>query len=339
MRLIVVVTLAACTQASTATGTIGTWVAGPPLPTPRANHCSVAIDSWILAIGGNHADGTDFVKTDEIAAAELGADGTLGPWQVAGHTPSPVSECTATADGRTLYIIDGIYDDPTDGGQIFSADLDTATGQLAPLTAIGALPTGVTATSSAAAIHDQPLLVMDSILPADGDTTDTLRAPLSAMTSWSTDDWHIGFRAQAQFAFGRDFAYTLGGYHDPSIGAVADAFVAPIGADGTVGAPVTTTALAVPTAFGEAALVDDWLFVIGGRSQVFAAGGTTTVSAAHIAADGTIGAWMPATELPMPRTNHTVVLAGDYLVLTGGADTGGGDTTVLVAQARYSDAQ
>jgi hypothetical protein len=56
------VSFAALSSSSSATGTIGNWVAGPPLPTLRANHCSVAIDNWILAIGGNDADGTDFVR-------------------------------------------------------------------------------------------------------------------------------------------------------------------------------------------------------------------------------------------------------------------------------------
>ena len=61
--------------------------------------------------------------------------------------------------------------------------------------------------------------------------------------TWATDDWHIGFRSQAQYAFTDTFAYTLGGYHDPAIGAVADVFVAPIAADATVGTAATTTPL------------------------------------------------------------------------------------------------
>ncbi len=332
----------ACTTTPTpdrATGEVGSWITGPSLPVPRANHCSAVIDNWVLVIGGNHMETSGFVSTDEIDAAQLAPDGTLGAWQVAGHTASPVSECNATADANHLYIIDGLYDDMSDNGGIFTADLDTTAGTLGALTKLGALPDGVVAISTAANIADHTLMVMDTTLPTDpdGDTTVTLTSPLANMT-WATDDWHIGFREQAQYAFTDTFAYTLGGYHDPDIGAVADVFVAPIGANATVGTAVASTALPMPVGWGEAAAVDGYLFVVGGRAQTFppaGMGGTTNVFAAPIATDGSVGTWQAATALPMARTNQSMVLAGDYLVLTGGAASGPGDSTVLVAQVRY----
>src|SRR5438309_12026273 len=77
-----------------ATGEVGTWQAAPALPIARANHCAAVIDDWLLVIGGNRAlPGGGFAKTDEIHAARLAADGTLGAWQLAGYTASAVSEC------------------------------------------------------------------------------------------------------------------------------------------------------------------------------------------------------------------------------------------------------
>ena len=320
--------LAACTSppTATATGELGTWQVGPALPTPRANHCSAAIDDWLLVIGGNHQSGSDFVKTDEIHAARLAADGTLGPWQLAGHTPSPVSECTATSDGHRLYVIDGLYDTDADNGKVYTADLD-ASGMLSPLTAMTALPDGVVAISSEATVHDAQLVVMHSSL--DTDATGALETPL-ATPAWTSKDFGITFRAQAQYAFTATHAYTLGGYHDTNA-VLADTFVAPLGG----GPAAPTTALPAPTGFGEAIAVDDYLFVVGGRSQVFGGTGVATTYSAHIAADGSLEAWQPAMALPMGRTNHDVARIRDFLVLTGGATTGGGDSTVLVAQVRY----
>jgi len=336
--LVIAILTVGCTSTppDVATGDVGPWLAGPPLPTARANHCSAVIDDWVLVIGGNHMEASGFVKTDEIHAAQLAADGTLGPWHLAGRTPSPVSECNATSDGKTLYVIDGLYDVDTDRGQIYTATLD-ATGMLSPLTLMGALPAGIVAISSEAAVRDGSLLVMDTRVPDSGDqgATLTLRTPLSNM-AWSTDNWNIGFRSQAEYAFSDTFAYTIGGYHDPAIGAVTDVFVAPIGAGGAIGTSTPTTALPMPIGWGEAAVVDQWLFVVGGRASAFGGGGTTAVLAAPIAADGSVGAWVAKTALPMPRTNHDVVVVGDYLVLTGGANTGPGDTAVLVAQVRYA---
>ena len=314
---------------SSATGVLTAWQPVAPLPVARANHCSTAIGDWLLVIGGNHKEGAGFVKTAEIHAARLAADGTLGPWQLAGAAPSPVTECSAASDGTSLYLIDGIYDDETDARQVWTAALDD-TGHLAPLTSLGMLPEIVI--SSEATVRNGELVVMDTRLPADGDTTITLRAKLTAPLAWTIDDWNIGFRAQAQYAFGESFTFVLGGYRgDAGNPVTAETFVAPA----AFAAPRATEPLPTPTSFGEAAAVDDWVFVVGGREQVFGASGTTTVVAARHDADGNLGRWQTVAALPMIRTNHELVTVGDFLVLTGGAGQGPGDTTVLIARVRY----
>jgi hypothetical protein len=331
--------LLACTDSGTtvpppdkATGSLDAWQPAAPLPTARANHCIAAIDDWVLVIGGNHKQGADFVKTDEIHAAQLSADGVLGPWQLAGKTPSPVSECSATSDGRTLYLVDGLYDVETDARQVFAADLDD-TGKLGALVSIATLPQ--IAISSEATVHADQLLMMDTVLPADGDATVTLRTSLAGGT-WATDDWHIGFRAQAQYAFAEGFAYTIGGYKGDTGNPVTDeVFFAPIGADGVIGATSATSLLPAPTAFGEAVAVDDFVFVVGGRNQVFGAAASTAVYSAHIEGDGSLAPWVPLAALPFGRTNHELAVVGDFLVIAGGADAGGGDDKVLVTRVRY----
>ena len=326
---------------SAATGELGAWeMTAPQLPTARANHCSAVIDDWMIVIGGNRKQGADFVKTDEIHGLQLHADGTFGSWQLLGHTPSPVTECTATADGRTLYIIDGLYDRDADARQVWAADLD-ATGVLGALTSLGHLPEGVIAISSEATVRDGELLVMDTELPAEGDTTVTLRTPLGGALAWTTDDWAIGFRAQAEYAFTADTALVIGGYKgDAGNPVTTETFTAPIGVAGAIGAPRPGTALPTPTAFGEAVAVDDWVFVVGGRSQTLGGtNGSTASVAAHVEADGSLGPWQTVAALPMLRTNHELAVVGDFLVLTGGAGTGAGDTTVLTARVRYPTAR
>ena len=335
MRVAALLLCVACTQPPTspppdvATGALGPWQAGPALPIARANHCSAVIGDWILVIGGNHMAGSDFVKTDAIHAAKL-VDGVLGDWHLAGTLPSPASECTATSDGRTLYVLDGLYDNEADGRQVWSATLDDA-GMLSPLTSLGALPD--TVISSEATVGDDTLTLMDTRLPGDGDATLALRAPMQGL-AWTAEELGIDFRAQAEYAFSADHLYTLGGYHDPAAGVLADVFVAPLAG----GPAVATTPLPVPVGFGEAVAVDDWLFVVGGRAGVFGTPGTTHVFAAPLAADGAVGAWQE-TELPLARTNHELALVGDFLVVTGGAINGPGDATVLVAQVRWSQSQ
>ncbi|MEO7097092.1 MAG: kelch repeat-containing protein [Polyangiales bacterium] len=322
---------------SAATGELAAWtMAAPQLPTARANHCSAVIDDWMIVIGGNRKEGTGFVKTDEIHGLQIHADGTFGTWLLLGRTPSPVSECSATSDGRTLYVIDGLYDRETDARQVWSAELDRA-GTLGALTSLGRLPADTIAISSEATVRAGELLLMDTRLPNEGDSTVTLRTPLVAPLAWTTDDWHIGFRAQSQYAFTADTAFVLGGYKGDAGNPVsAETFAAAIGDAGAIGASHATAALPTPTAFGEAVAVDDWVFVVGGRSQALGGtNGSMTAVAAHVEADGSLGAWKTVAALPMLRTNHELAVVGDYLVLTGGAGTGPGDTTVLTARVRY----
>ena len=324
-----------------ATGQLGAWQTAAPLPVARANHCSVTIDNWVLAIGGNRSDGSGgFVNTDEIDAAQVAADGTLGAWQVAGHLPSPGSQSTCTTDGNTLYVIDGIFDDSTVGGQVWASTW-SATGQLTAFSSLGALPAGDSAISEAATVLDGTLLITTSNTPGSGsdpgNDTFTLATPIggSAALTWSSTTWQgLDFIAQAELGFSGTAAYVIGGYDDPSIGAVANAYMAPIGHGATLGTAATTTALPMPVAFGRAAIVDSWVFVVGGRAQVYAADANTTVYAAPIADTGALGTWTTPTALSMPRTNHALALVGDFLVLTGGGSGGPGDTTVLVSRAR-----
>lgn len=317
--------------AHAATGELGAWQMGPALPQQIANHCSAVIDDWVIVIGGTYSTPQGFAKTDQIQAAQL-VDGVLGPWHLAGHTPSPVSECTATSDGRQLYVIDGLYDRDTDGRQVFTAALD-ATGQLGALTSLGTLPMNTIVISSEATVHDHELLLMDTQLPAEGDKTVTLRSPLTAM-AWSVDDWGVNFRAQSEYAFTDKFMYTIGGYHDPAVGAVSDVFVAPLAG----GPAVPTSSLLAATGWGEAMAVDSWVFLVGGRAATYGSG-TTNVQAAQIAADGSLGAWRMLPALPIARTNFELSLVGDYLVATGGTPSGPGDGVVLVSQVRFSQAQ
>jgi hypothetical protein len=181
-----------------------------------------------------------------------------------------------------------------------------------------------------AAVRDGQLLVTETRTPQSGDMTRTLVFDLAALT-WSTRDWGIGFRAQSQVAFSEQYVYTIGGYHDPQLGTVADVSVQSI-ADGSTRA---TLELPAQLGFGEAVAVDDWLFVVGGRAQVFNAPGTSSVFAGKLAENGDVTEWLTLAPLPMPRTNHELALVGDYLVLTGGAVMGPGDDTVWITRVRY----
>jgi hypothetical protein len=320
-----------------ADGTLTDWQTLGPMPEKRANHCAVAAGGYLVVLGGNQATaGGGFQSLATVQAAPLEPDGTLGPWQLAGKTPSAVSECTATSDGSRIYLVDGIYDGATDGGKVWSADLDEH-GRLGPWTALGPLPPGTRVLYSTAWVLGGALYAMDSKLPEEGDVTLTLRASLQGgLGPFVESDWLPGFRGHPEYAFARGFVYVLGGYVAADAGDVVIAEVqgAPLSQDGTVGAPETAEALPAPTAFGTVTVVDNYLFLVGGKSAIFAADGSALVASTEVEASGALGGFTAQAALPEGRTSHATVLAGDFLYVTGGGYDGPGLDTVYAARVR-----
>jgi hypothetical protein len=330
-----------------ANGTLGTWQTLAPMPLPRANHCAVAAGGYLVVIGGNYASGGgNFVTTDAVDVAALKGDGTVGPWSDAGKTPLPVFECTATASGSTIYLVDGIYcatpmdcssPVPSDQGHMFSAEL-SANGKLGPWKSLGPLPKGQDALYSNAWIATDTsatLYAMDARM----NSTSTLHIGTSpTLGMWSDDDWLPGFLAHAQYAFTGAYVYVLGGYDstaDASLVTVAGGNGAPIEASGKVGAAFATQALPTPVAFGQAVAADDWIFLVGGASDVFVGPGLATAQSSQVGAGGQLGKWGALSSLPEGRRDQALTLAGDFLYLTGGGYTAGGFPTVFAARVRF----
>ncbi len=321
-----------------ANGTLGAWQSLAPMPLPRANHCAVAAAGYLVVIGGNYMPdgGSSFEDIDAIHVAELQADGSIGAWSQAGTTPSPVSGCTAAASGNTIYLVDGIYDDSSDNGQVFSADLST-TGTLGKWAALGPLPNGQDAFYSEAWVATDAVATLYAM-----DSAMTLTAALHVPTAptfgtWVEDDWLAGFLGRPEYAFTGEYVYAIGGYLSDDAGdnpAVTTVTGAPLEADGSVGSPFATQALPAPVTFGRAVAVDGWMFVIGGKTSVFGSGEATTLSSL-VGSGGHLGPWTAQASLPQGRTDMALTLAGDFLYLTGGGYDGPGVATVFAAQARF----
>jgi hypothetical protein len=331
--------------------TLDAWQTQAPMPTARANHCSVVANGYLVVIGGNYKPKDTFVNLDDVLAAKIGADGALGAWTKVGTTPSPVNSCTAATDGTNVYLVDGIFDsdDPANPQphKVRRAALDT-NGVLSPWAEIGALPDGVRVLYSSAAANDGALRVFHSRLPDDGDAISLVRAPIapggSALGTWSEDKWLTGFRGHPQYVFAdlgtAAFVYTLGGYGgaDKGNAVLADGAGAALDASGAPGKSFGVTSLPKPTSFGQAIAVQDWVFVVGGKDSVMTGTGHPDVFAAHIAADGTLGAWSSLAALPQGRTSHAIALSRgttDYLYVTGGGYDAGGLATVFSARVRF----
>lgn len=320
-----------------ANGTVGAWQTLAPLPHARANFCATVVGSYVVAVGGNYPDEGGFTKLDEIDVARFHDDGTLDPWQVAGHAPSPVTECTAAGSADVLYLVDGIYDDTSKQGHAFTATLQ-ADGTFSSMTDMGGtFAAGNDFFDDLAFTTSDRLFVTTSKLTGSCalDTT-----PLGATPAWSDADWFSEFRGRPQWATsiagGSTFVYVLGGYSDADAGnaVLATGAGAKVAADGTTGASFATTPLPKPTTFGTAASADDWVFVIGGRDAIFGSQPRSDVVSAQADATGALGVWTAQAPLPAARSNGAAVVAGNYLYVLGGVATAAVDT-VYAAQVRF----
>jgi hypothetical protein len=319
-----------------ANGTLGPWQTLTPMPVRRANFCAVAVGEHIVVIGGDYDADGGFVRLDEIDVARAGSDGTVSTWSVAGKTPSPLQQCTVAAAGTTLYLLDGIYDDTTKGGQVFSATL-SAEGTLSAWANVVALPPPTRLISQTAWTVGDVLVAIHS---DTDDVTRALHASISAgLTPWSDSPWLPEFRGAAEWAHTPGFTYVVGGYADADAGnaVLTSGWGASVAADGSFGTPFALPKLATPTTYGSAVGVDEWVFVLGGRDGVFGGAPSADVFSAQAGADGKLGAWASQAAMPAGRTNFAVVAGGDYVYALGGASAlaASAADTVFAARARF----
>jgi hypothetical protein len=319
-----------------ANGTVSAWQTLAPMPHRRANFCAAVVGEYVVAIGGNYPDDGGFTKLDEIDVARFHDDGSLDPWVVAGHAPSPVTECTATGDGDTLYLLDGIYDDASKQGHVFSASL--VGGTFGTFSELAPLPAGDDLFDDLAFVTSGRVVATTSKL--SGSCALLSGSVASQLAPWTDVDWFPEFRGRPQWATavagGTQYVYVLGGYSDADAGngALQTGAGAPIAADGTTGSSFATTPLPKATTFGMGAFADDWVFVIGGRAAIFGAQPTTDVVSAQAGASGALGAWSAQPPLPSPLSNGCAVVAGNFLYVLGGANTTATDT-VFAGQVRF----
>jgi len=334
--------------ANVANGSIGSWQTLAPLPVPRANHCSVVANGYLVVIGGNYKPkgASAFKDIDEVDVAKINADGSLGPWTKAGTTPAPVNSCTAIASGKTIVLVDGIYTPPASGTSPYEGKPQIATlgddGTLSAFAPTSALPTGVRVLYSTGNVSDGTLYTMFSRTTAEGDDVSIVTAPLDdagALGAFTEQKWLPGFRGHPAYAFAQPFVYVLGGYDAPADGGDNQVLATGVGGQvtqGTAGSPFMTAPLPQATSFGAAVAVDSYVFAVGGKSAIFSANGSPSVFAGQMDSAGAIASWSTVTDMPQGRTSLAAVVSGDFMYVTGGGFDAGGLDTVFSAQVRFA---
>ena len=109
-----------------ADGRLGTWRAGPALPTPVMHHTCSVFGRTLHCVGGRIAGN---VTSTLAVYATLGKDGTLGPFAPMSALPASLGFHQAFVHGERLYVAGGLERDTASADftrkkEVFSLGLD-----------------------------------------------------------------------------------------------------------------------------------------------------------------------------------------------------------------------
>jgi hypothetical protein len=287
----------------------------------------------IYVFGGRHPQ----TSVKAAFGATVGADGALGPWTA---EPSLDVDRTAAASstvGDTHFFLSGFAGDTTvDNGQRSLLVGLPASGNA--WKDVARLPVG--RTFAASATSGTSIYVGGGRAP-DGAPVDRIDRYDSSSDVWSPSSPLPDALAGHSLAVVGDRIYVIGG---EGLG-LPDAdrrspktYVASIASDGSLSGWSGTGALPAPTAFHASAVVDKWLFVIGGAGANATALGVNTVARGQIGDKGEV-TWTAAAALPTPADQRGLagacaVVVDRNIYVLGGRDDDTKDSLATVYAGR-----
>lgn len=293
-------------------GTLGTWItATSPFSTARYDHASVAHDGYLYVIGGLGTAGL----LGDVQVAPLRSDGSVGPWSFTSVLTARAGHAAVVSHG-SLYVLGG-----NSGGS------PLATVQRAPINSNGTLGAWIAQTGfsggrdqHAAAAYAGFLYVVGgtNIATNFGDIQVAPLDPTGTVGPWTTTTTGLPTPRYAHtVSTYHGFLYVAGGL---SSGAGLDEVrVAPIRADGSLGAFAVSPPLGLSRYEHSAAAWAGHLYLLGGQSS----GATRDdVVIGPLNARGLAGPWTAATPFTTGRFNHAGAAASVYLYVLGGLATG-----------------
>ena len=158
------------------------------------------------------------------------------------------------------------------------------------------------------------------------------RVTAGTVGSWTSStalpalrSWHVSVAYNG-------FVYAIGGMDGFSN--VGDVFVAPLNANGSVGAWTSTTALPSARRIPTSVAYNGFLYVIAGDSNTAR---ESAVLVAPINTDGTLGSWTATTALPTGLAGPTSVAYNGFLYVLGGNNTSFSVSTEVLFAPIHAD--
>lgn len=278
---------------------LGTWTAGTGLSSTVGDAMCIVTKNRVYLLGGFNSS----TYTNAGYTAPINSDGTLGAWTSTTAIPAGTSSAQVVVTKNRVYILGGWA-----GGAGFN------TTYTAPINADGTLGTWVAGTALAEATYlGHAFVTLNRVYLVGGFNTKTTvqTAPINAdgtIGTWSiVTALPIGMHG-GQVVVTNNRVYLF---------ASNAAFTAPINTDGTIGEWATATNLPTPVNRATVHVLKERVWVMGGN---YTNQYPTAIFSAPINADGTIGTWAAAGNLPSARAMSHLIITKDKIHLLGGSN-------------------
>lgn len=308
-------------------GSLVGWSATSPLPQPLFGFALTAWAGSVYVIGG--LDASAAPSQNVFVASVLAARG-VGAWRVTTAMPSARDGLASLALGARVYIFGGATGAPAaPSAQVLSAPIDGSVSQRGDLSSWSALPALSTPRQHpSATVYNNKLYVTGGCDVGAQNQSCTSRLTEVQIGDIAADGSVTGWaKSPNQFAGPRDihstlahngWLYVIGGQSNS--GYYADVQMAPIQADGSIGAFVTSPVV-LPAARGsQSALIDNnRIYLAGGVTPSY----TNTVLSALLNADGSLGTFITAGTFTQARIHAASAVRGRKFYVVGGWSGGG----------------
>jgi hypothetical protein len=269
-------------------GTLGPWVAQPPLPAPRSQMASVGVGRSMYLIGGTTAQNTSTSGTSAVLVADVSENGVVSEWRPTTPFVQAGTSLVAATDGTNVFVV------TRDGKTHVATPSGNELGAWQPGNPLAA---GATPFWPGFAIVGGYAYVL-------GGLTDN-RVHMSTLSSGVFAPWStarpLPFTGFGQTtAFFGDQLYVIG-YADDTEQAHAEVVRTTVNTNGALSNWIAGPAL--PQARSRACTVvfGEYVYVIGGYPGGNVPASYDTVYFAHANADGSLGGWGTTTKLPTAR--------------------------------------
>lgn len=232
------------TYAPVTNGTVGSWTQTQPLPVANRWHASVAYNGYVYVIGGVDVGPT---TSAVVRMASLNANGTVGAWTTTTALPSARFGHSAVVHNGYIFVIGG-----QDAASAYLADAIVARinadGTLGSWTPTTAIPSG-RYSHGAAAFNGFMYVVGGSVsfTPGAQQLTEVYVSAIASngtLGAWTTTTPLPSGRAKHGVVAVGGHLYSFGGFNGSAY-ALPESVVAPIAANGTIGAWSSTEAIPI----------------------------------------------------------------------------------------------